>query len=79
MANIMGEYANIQRAETGFWSLDRAMSGNGHLGIPMTFVELFGFQGIGKTTLANSLMAIIANKYQKNIVKLETELNDSKK
>lgn len=48
MANIVGEYANIQRAETGFWSLDKAMSGNGHLGIPMTFVELFGFQGIGK-------------------------------
>lgn len=72
MANIVGEYPTIERVETGFWSLDRALSGESKgktvLGIPMTFIELFGFQGIGKTTLANSLMSIISNHYGKKIV-----------
>lgn len=72
MSNIVGEYPSIERVETGLWSLDRALSGTiddvTTLGIPMTFIELFGFQGIGKTTLASSLMAKVSNHYEKKIV-----------
>jgi len=68
LANITGMKTRVQRVETGFWSLDKALSGDGVLGIPMTFIEMFGFQGVGKTTLVSSLMAIIANHYQKKVV-----------
>jgi len=67
MANISGDYADIARVETGLWSLDRALSGNSGLGIPMTFIEVFGFQGVGKTTLVTSLMAMIAKQYGQKI------------
>lgn len=78
MANILGEYPKIERVQTGLWSLDRALSGGGTLGIPMTFIELFGNQGVGKSTLANSLMAIIANHYKKDIVYAPFEHVDRK-
>jgi RecA/RadA recombinase len=82
LANITGNYPPIERVETGFWSLDRALSGriNGitSLGIPMTFIELFGFQGVGKTTFASSLMAIVANYYQKKIMYAPFEHVDAK-
>lgn len=78
MSNIVGEYAEVQRVPTGFWSMDRALSGNGEVGIPMTFIELFGFQGIGKTTLSNSLMALIANHYQRKVVYAPFEHVDRK-
>lgn len=71
MANISGTYPKIDRVETGFWSLDRALSGevNGKpsLGVPMTFIEVFGFQAIGKSTFITSLMAIISNFYDKKV------------
>jgi RecA/RadA recombinase len=82
MANINGTYPEIARVETGFWSMDRALSGtlggNTHLGIPMTFVELSGFQGIGKSTLSQSLMAIVANHYQKKVAYIPFEHVDVK-
>lgn len=78
MANIVGSYSEVTRVQTGFWSMDRALSGDGVLGIPQTFIELFGFQGIGKTTLVNSLMAIIANNYQRKVVYAPFEHVDRK-
>lgn len=67
MANIKGNYPPTERVQTGLWSLDRALSGmkNGKLdlGFPMTIVEIFGFQGIGKSVFASSLMSIIANHW----------------
>lgn len=79
MANIVGEYPLIERVVTGLWSLDRAMSdGKGGVGIPMTFMEMFGFQGIGKTTFSTSLMSIISNHYGKKIVYAPFEHVDRK-
>lgn len=78
MANIVGNDSEIERVVTGFWSLDRALSGSGVLGIPMTLIEIFGFQGIGKTTFSTSLMGIIANAYQKKIVYAPFEHVDRK-
>lgn len=69
MANIVGSEFIVDRVETGLWSLDRAVKGDkGNLGIPMTLIEMFGFQGIGKTTLSTSLAAIISNHYNKKVV-----------
>lgn len=68
MANIEGSYPTIDRVETGLWSLDRALSNNHELGWPMTIYEVFGFQGIGKTTFSTSIAGIVAEHYKKNIV-----------
>lgn len=78
MANIFGSYPEIERVETGLWSLDRALSGNGNKGIPMTIVEIFGFQGIGKTTTATSLASIVSNHYESGIVYVPFEHVDRK-
>lgn len=70
---IEGDYPNIERVETGYWSLDKALSGldrNGNelLGWPMTVTELFGNQSVGKTTLATSIGGIVAEHYKKNFI-----------
>lgn len=79
MANIEGAYPTIERVELGLRTLDIALSGlksnpNSpneylpHLGWPMTIYEVFGFQGIGKTTFSTSIAGMIAESYGKNIV-----------
>ena len=78
MAQIVGDYPDIERVETGLWSLDRALSGNSGLGIPMTFMEIFGFQGVGKTTLATSLMSFIAKQYGQKVAYAPFEHIDTK-
>lgn len=68
-ANIEGSYPEIERVETGLRSMDLALSGSGNVaGVPMTIYEVFGFQGVGKTTFSTSLAGIIAEYYKKNIV-----------
>ena len=73
MSNITGGYPDVQRVQTGFWSLDSALGGNSGLGIPMTFIEIFGYQGIGKSVFASFLMAEISKHYQKKSVYLPFE------
>ena len=68
MQNIEGEYPTIERVVTGLWSLDRALSNQREIGWPMTIYELFGFQGVGKTTFSTSIAGIVAEHYKKNIV-----------
>lgn len=68
MATIEGQYPPVKRVVTGFWSLDRALSNDKELGWPMTITEIFGNQGLGKTTVATSIAGIVANKYKNNIV-----------
>lgn len=80
MANISGDYPDTERVPTGLWSLDHALSGikNGKLdlGVPMTLIEIFGFQGIGKSTFASSLMSIISNHWGKKSVYAPFEMID---
>lgn len=72
MALITGNYPHMERVQTGLWSLDNALSGvkdgKVDLGIPMTIIEIFGFQGIGKSVFASSLMAMISNATGKKSV-----------
>lgn len=73
MANIIGEYPPIERVETGFFSLDRALSDGESLGVPMTIIEIFGNQDIGKSNIATSLAGIMAEHYSGNLVYLPIE------
>lgn len=68
MANIEGSYPPVQRVRTWYWSLDRAMSGGKELGVPLTFIEVFGFQGIGKTSLVTYLAGLMAEAINKNVI-----------
>lgn len=72
MANISGNYPHTERVKTGLWSLDNALSGvkggKVDLGIPMTIMEIFGYQGIGKSVFATSLMSMISNHWGKKSV-----------
>ena len=55
MTNVIGEYPELTRIETGLYSFDRAV-GNPHsrqLGYPTkSVIEIYGNQGIGKSTLS---------------------------
>lgn len=65
---IKGRIFKIERLETGFYSLDRAFSTVGEIGIPLNVGwELFGVSHIGKTTFAVSLSALIAKELSKDI------------
>ncbi|KKL25020.1 hypothetical protein LCGC14_2409530, partial [marine sediment metagenome] len=63
---IHGDYPPVTRFKSGFWSVDRSLSG----GIPeRACIELFGWSQSGKTSLAIKL----ASKAQANIAIAETE------
>jgi len=68
MANIVGDYPEVERVVTGLWSLDRALSNKHSIGFPMTTYEITGFGGIGKSTWSASLLGIVGAYYKKNLV-----------
>mgnify|MGYP001567012156 FL=1 len=68
MANIVGDYPPIERVVTGLWSLDHALSNGKEVGVPLTTYELTGFGGIGKSTLASSLLGMVGAHYKKDLV-----------
>ena len=67
MADIVGEYPNIERVKTPYWSLNRSLSNKHSEGWPMTSVELTGFSGIGKSTLSASVLGIVSAHYNKDL------------
>lgn len=68
MANISGDYPQIERVVTGLHSLDIALSNRTSIGFPMTTYELTGFGGIGKSTFASSILGIVGAHYQKDMI-----------
>lgn len=60
---IHGNHPNIQRINTGYYSLDHAfINHKGDLGMPIGVgYEIFGATGIGKSTLAYSLAGLLAD------------------
>jgi hypothetical protein len=68
MAQIVGNYPQIARVETGWYSLDRALSNGKESGWPMTTYEITGFGGIGKSTFASSVMGKISEHYSRDLV-----------
>lgn len=68
MANIVGDYPEIERVETGLWSMDKALSNKASVGFPMTTYELTGFGGIGKSTWASSILGLVGAHYKKDMV-----------
>lgn len=67
MAELVGDYPNIDKVKTPYWSLNRALSNSHSEGWPMTSVELTGFSGIGKSTLATSIMGVVSEHYKKDM------------
>ncbi len=76
MANISGDYPQIERVKTGLFSLDLALSNRHDVGLPMTTYELTGFGGIGKSTWASSILGMVGAHYQKDMVYAPIELID---
>lgn len=68
MANIVGNYPPIERVETGLWSLDRALSNQTQVGVPMTSYEITGFGGVGKSTWVSSILGMVGAHYNKDLV-----------
>lgn len=64
MANITGDYPQIERIDTGLYSLNKALGG----GWPMTTVELTGFAGVFKSTFAISILSLVAEHYGKKFL-----------
>lgn len=64
MANITGDYPQIDKIDTGMYSLNRALGG----GWPMTSVELTGFSGVFKSTFAISILSLVAEHYGKKFL-----------
>ena len=64
MAHITGDYPQIERIDTGLYSLNRALGG----GWPMTTVELTGFAGVFKSTFAISILSLVAEHYGKKFL-----------
>jgi len=72
---ITGNYPTIIRRRTGLFSLDVALGRLGSLGISMrTLVELYGFEGVGKSTLSYYLAGRLAE--DKDILICDLELLD---
>jgi energy-coupling factor transporter ATP-binding protein EcfA2 len=68
MAELVGDYPNIDKVKTPYWSLNKALSNAHSEGWPMTSVELTGFSGIGKSTLATSILGVVSEHYKKDMV-----------
>lgn len=69
-ATITGNFKNIRRVQTGFYSLDRVFANDkGDLGVPVGVgYEIFGLSGIGKSTFTISLSGILGRELEKNVV-----------
>jgi RecA/RadA recombinase len=72
MANITGEFPQIERVPTGFYSLDWSLGG----GWPMTTIELYGFAGVFKSTFSLSILATVSNFYKKKLLYAPVEPAD---
>ena len=74
MAIITGNYPEIERIDTGCWSLNRALGG----GWPMTTAEVYGFAGVFKSTFSLSVLACVAEHYKKKLLYSPIEPTDVK-
>lgn len=69
---IVGNYPTIIRQRTGLFSLDVALAKLGDLGIPLrALVEMYGYPGVGKSTLAYYLSGVLAGKKDISLCDLE--------
>jgi len=60
---IKGNYNPLERAQTGIYSLDYALSSRGVLGIPLRIMtEIYGVTHVGKSTLAYYLASRVNQK-----------------
>lgn len=60
---VTGSYPHLSRKRTGLYSLDYALQSKGELGLPLrNIVELYGYAGVGKSTLAYFLAGCVAER-----------------
>jgi RecA/RadA recombinase len=69
-ATITGNFKHVNRVSTGYYSLDRAfMNDQGEIGVPVGVgYEIFGTNGIGKSTFTFSLCGMLGRILDKNVV-----------
>lgn len=80
--DFMGNHNDVGRVVLGYHSLDQALRGDeGEIGWPTnTYIEIYGPTGVGKTTLAISVLAIISRElgFKQKIADLDLEVQDPK-
>lgn len=76
--DIIGTVRKRDWFQTGVYSVDKAFENpaKGRIGVPMSIMELFGPNGVGKTTLSWFLVSEAAKTMHKNIVMLNIEVFD---
>ena len=75
---FLGPNVPVTRIETGFWSFDNACINNrGERGFAIpAYSEVYAKEGIGKTAFVTTLGGVIADRFKKNVVFLDYELQD---
>lgn len=76
MAKIIGEYPPVERVVTNLWSLDKALSNQHQVGVPLTMYEVTGFGGVGKSTWVSSILGMIGAQHGKDLVYAPIEAID---
>lgn len=76
--DIIGDVRKREWVQTGIYSLDKAFENptKGRIGVPMSIMELYGPNGVGKSTLAWFLASEAAKAIGGNIVMLNIEVFD---
>ena len=69
---VTGTYPTLLRKKTGLFSLDYALQSKGYLGLPMrNLIELYGYVGVGKSTLAYYLAGKVSERDTISICDIE--------
>ena len=74
MIKITGETPEFRRIQTGWYSFDHALADQTDIGYPLgQITEIYGSNGVGKSTFAHSLSLILARETQSNIAVADFE------
>lgn len=68
MIKITGETPEFRRIQTGWYSFDNALADQTDTGYPLgQILEIYGSEGVGKTTIVHSLAGVLARETNSNI------------
>lgn len=74
MIKITGNAPEFKRIETGWYSFDRALADQTEIGYPLgQIAEIYGPNGVGKSTFVQSLSLVLARETHSNIVLADFE------
>lgn len=74
MIKITGETPEFKRVQTGWYSFDHALSDQTEIGYPLgQIAEIYGANGVGKSTFVHSLSFVLARETKSNIAVADFE------